>query len=368
MTYTGLQRRLGDWTGVSVGHEGFLHCERTTFIGEGQFGRFADAMLDIIRPERVPLAAFCGRFDALFVEVAEFEQRIDEPGHDDELVADYLRLHREMQPYSYVFGYGEDAIVAQIVRERLDAAGVRSPEAMRAAFALPGDLAAAHLLRGLGLDAADAQLLHLTRRQARVRTQRRELWNRIEAAIAPRLTRRAVSLGAPATLAFELTPDELLGLDALPDRAALQARIGSTFLAWRGDVHLFTGAPHARIGASLAREDAPLDDELRGATGHPGHVQGLVRIVRSEADQDAMRQGEILVSDMTSPELMTACSRAAAIVTDRGGLLCHAAIVAREHGVPCVLATERATRVLRDGDLVEVDATNGLVRVLRRAV
>jgi len=59
--------------------------------------------------------------------------------------------------------------------------------------------------------------------------------------------------------------------------------------------------------------------------------------------------------------------RAAAFVTDEGGILCHAAIVAREMSKPCVTATKNATKVLKDGDLVEVDANNGVVRILERA-
>lgn len=92
-----------------------------------------------------------------------------------------------------------------------------------------------------------------------------------------------------------------------------------------------------------------------------------MRLVLTTEQGDALQKGEILVSDMTTPELTTACSRAAAIVTDRGGILCHAALVAREMRVPAVLGTEDATRILRDGDMVEVDAHAGIVRILSRA-
>lgn len=77
--------------------------------------------------------------------------------------------------------------------------------------------------------------------------------------------------------------------------------------------------------------------------------------------------GEILVTEMTRPQIFSACSRAAAIVTDEGGIICHAAIVARELGIPCIVGTKTATRMLNDGDEVEVDAENGVVRILVRS-
>ena len=75
-----------------------------------------------------------------------------------------------------------------------------------------------------------------------------------------------------------------------------------------------------------------------------------------------MNHGDIIVTEMTKPNIITACEKAGAIVTDEGGMLCHAAIVSRELGIPCVVGTKIATKVLKDGDIVEVDAGNGVVR------
>ena len=79
-----------------------------------------------------------------------------------------------------------------------------------------------------------------------------------------------------------------------------------------------------------------------------------------------MKKGDILISQATSPDLMPAIIMAAAIVTNTGGLICHAAIISRELGIPSVIATKIATEVLRDGDLVEVDANNGIVKILKK--
>jgi pyruvate,water dikinase len=77
------------------------------------------------------------------------------------------------------------------------------------------------------------------------------------------------------------------------------------------------------------------------------------------------KEGEILVARTTSPDMIPAVKKAKAIVTEVGGLLCHAAIVAREFGIPCIIGTDMVTRILKDGDLVEVDAEKGIVRKLK---
>jgi pyruvate,water dikinase len=71
-----------------------------------------------------------------------------------------------------------------------------------------------------------------------------------------------------------------------------------------------------------------------------------------------MQKGEILVTEMTIPEIIVACEKASAIVTDTGGLVSHAGIISRELNIPCIVGTRYATQVLKDGDLVEVDADN----------
>jgi len=75
--------------------------------------------------------------------------------------------------------------------------------------------------------------------------------------------------------------------------------------------------------------------------------------------------GDIIIAPMTSPDYVVGMRKAAAIVTDEGGITCHAAIVARELKVPCLVGTKKATKVFHDGDLVEVDATKGIVRKVK---
>ncbi|TAN33005.1 hypothetical protein EPN28_03310 [Patescibacteria group bacterium] len=103
-------------------------------------------------------------------------------------------------------------------------------------------------------------------------------------------------------------------------------------------------------------------DKIIGFVASKGKVRGKVKIVITREDQVKMQKGDILVSSMTTPSLITAVKKAAAIVTDEGGLTAHAAIVSRELGIPCIIGTKIATKVLKDGDMVEVDAEKGIVR------
>jgi phosphohistidine swiveling domain-containing protein len=105
--------------------------------------------------------------------------------------------------------------------------------------------------------------------------------------------------------------------------------------------------------------------ELNGQIASPGLVKGKVKIVNEAEDMEKMEEGDVLISHQTQPELLPAMKIAAAIVTDQGGMTCHAAIVSRELNVPCVIGTKVATNVLKDGDLGEVDAHHGIVRKVK---
>ncbi len=100
---------------------------------------------------------------------------------------------------------------------------------------------------------------------------------------------------------------------------------------------------------------------LRGLGGAPGQASGAVRVLKTLQDADRLGDQDVLVTHMTAPDWVPLMRRSAAIVTDSGGMTCHAAIVSRELGIPCVVGTGEATRTLRDGEIVTVDATHGVV-------
>lgn len=107
-------------------------------------------------------------------------------------------------------------------------------------------------------------------------------------------------------------------------------------------------------------------DTLKGQTACKGRVEGMVRVIFDPHDDKGFQEGDILVTSMTRPEFVPIMKKARAVITNEGGITCHAAIISRELGVPCVIGTKIATQVLRDGDLVKVDADNGVIRIIER--
>ncbi len=100
---------------------------------------------------------------------------------------------------------------------------------------------------------------------------------------------------------------------------------------------------------------------LTGLGASPGVASGRVRIIADMADLNKIQTGDILVTKMTNPDMVVTMQKSSAIVTDEGGITAHAAIVSREMGIACVVGTEKATKVLKDGMLITVDGTNGKV-------
>ncbi len=112
-----------------------------------------------------------------------------------------------------------------------------------------------------------------------------------------------------------------------------------------------------------SEDDGPRTD-FHGSTANKGTAIGPVAVCKDEKSIGKVKEGDILVTSMTRPEFMPALKKAAAIITDEGGITSHAAIVARELGIPAVIGTKVATRYLKDGMMVEVRANHGMVRIL----
>src|SRR3989338_3432007 len=106
--------------------------------------------------------------------------------------------------------------------------------------------------------------------------------------------------------------------------------------------------------------------EIEGQIASKGRLKGRAFVTMSAHDAKNIKPGEILVTSMTSPDFIVAIKRAAAIVTNEGGILCHAAVVSREFGIPCIVGTQNATRLVKTGDMIEVDGNHGFVRILKK--
>ncbi len=105
---------------------------------------------------------------------------------------------------------------------------------------------------------------------------------------------------------------------------------------------------------------------VRGKIAQAGVARGIVKIIRSYHDIKRVQNGDILVANTTHPDFLPAMQKATAFVTNEGGIISHAAIVARELKKPCIVGTGNATKILMDGDLVEVDANKGIVKILEK--
>lgn len=114
-----------------------------------------------------------------------------------------------------------------------------------------------------------------------------------------------------------------------------------------------------------SKEKISKDNVINGIVGSQGLVQGNVRIIENIKQAHLFNKGEILVTTMTTPNYMPIMKKAKAIITDEGGLTCHAVIVSRELGIPCIIGTKNATKMLKDGDYVEVDANKGIIKKLK---
>ncbi len=169
-------------------------------------------------------------------------------------------------------------------------------------------------------------------------------------------------------LVMYISWDEIIK-DNIPDIKELKRRDSEGVIVY-GD-KIITDKELERYAESdnfiLKQNETPKQvNEIKGQGVSKGIVKGRVRIILREKEVDNLKEGEILISYMTTPVFMPAIKKASAFVTDEGGITSHAAIYSRELKKPCIVGTKIATSVLYDGDLVEVDANIGVVRILER--
>lgn len=168
-----------------------------------------------------------------------------------------------------------------------------------------------------------------------------------------------------------LLPSELFSLEAgeLPEskyNEIKQRKAGCAI--FRGKVYSLEELPLElkKNGLEIVQEKPLADKTIQGACAYKGKVTGKITLVLNKSDIVKVTDGSIVVTEMTTPDMFHVLMKAAAIITDEGGITCHAAIIAREFKKPCVVGTRNATQMLRDGDLVEVDAEKGIIRKIEQ--
>ncbi len=185
-----------------------------------------------------------------------------------------------------------------------------------------------------------------------------------------------ISLDANEGSRRVLSDDEVLGLASLglavethygtPQDVEWAIAGGRTYLVQSRPITTMAAPPAPATtdqasGSGVRATGGDVKVLVAGLAASAGRASGRVRVLHSPDEAASLQTGEILVASMTSPDWVPAMRRAAALVTDGGGMTCHAAIVTRELGVPCVVGARTATTVLRDGELVTVDGAKGEV-------
>lgn len=167
-----------------------------------------------------------------------------------------------------------------------------------------------------------------------------------------------------AQYADVLLIEEVLG-NSLPSEQILKERIKECVYT---EGKLFSSMKQVQdiYNVEIKEESQPLDTEiLKGQTAYPGKVKGEVKIIKARDDMKKFKEGNIIVSPTTTPDFLPIIKMSSAIISEHGGVICHASITSRELKIPCVVGVKGATKILKDGDMIEVDAEKGIVRILK---
>jgi len=170
----------------------------------------------------------------------------------------------------------------------------------------------------------------------------------------------------------EATKDELVNLnglevvdDKLPNLDELRKRKNGYVMLIHPDFTFELSYDQLEETKRKINHVSDFDGEIKGTIARKGKIEGVVKVILDPENNKNFQEGEILVTSMTRPDFVPIMKKAGAIVTNEGGVTCHAAIISREIGIPCIIGTKIATKVLNDGDVVEVDADNGIIRIIK---
>jgi pyruvate,water dikinase len=141
---------------------------------------------------------------------------------------------------------------------------------------------------------------------------------------------------------------------------------GSIYIYFPEKTVILTGKEYRGALNQLEKRYKSEIKELSGMTASAGTATGPVKVCMTLSDINKVKEGDVLVASMTRPEFAPAMKKAVAVITDEGGITCHAAIVSRELGIPCIIGTKIATKVLKDNDLVQVKGNHGLIIILKQ--
>lgn len=206
---------------------------------------------------------------------------------------------------------------------------------------------------------AEFMLTKLYRRNAQIKNY--YLFTPVRKEIARRLA-------IPLMSSYFFLPEEIysaLVKGKFDEKELLKRSKFCVYFTSKGIDKIFTGQKAKKIAKKLREIKLTKVSFLKGQCGSPGKAKGKARIINSQKDMKKMKKGDILISIATNPDIVPAMKKALGIVTEQGGVTSHAAIVAREMNTPCLIGTKIATHVFKDNDLVEVNASRGIVRKIK---
>ncbi len=154
----------------------------------------------------------------------------------------------------------------------------------------------------------------------------------------------------------------------LPSRQTVKARCRLAVLIMKnGQESILTNdAAKQYIKRELPRTSTGKQDFVTGLTVYPGRVRGIARVLTTSKEISKVRRGDILVTTMTSPDMVPIFHKIKGIVTNEGALTCHAAIISREMKIPCIISTKNATSIFRDGNRIELIPETGTVKLINK--
>ncbi len=196
------------------------------------------------------------------------------------------------------------------------------------------------------------------------RTQRTDIMSKSSFLAASILKQEAESKKLTYDQFLRCLPEEILN-NKIPSIEVLNERIKNcAVLLDEGKTRAASGSEFDQL-MKFFDETIEAVSEFKGNVACKGIVKGIARIIKTNEDFSRVMDGDILVASMTTPNMVPIMKKASAFVTDEGGVTCHAAIISREMNKPCIIGTKIATKALKDGDMVEVDANTGVVKILK---
>lgn len=210
--------------------------------------------------------------------------------------------------------------------------------------------------------------LYLFERLSELRDERKEYVLKFNYYLNLFLRPISKKLKIPYNLLYFGLPSEIEKIDDLKKykKELKKRRLARCHVGLGKNHYFYSGREAKRLIELIHSEFTDKIKKINGNCASPGKVKGIARVIMGESHFTKFKKGDILIAPMTRPEYASLMKKAKAIITDEGGITCHAAIISRELKKPCVIGTQVATKKLIDGQLIEVDADKGVIKILEK--